>query len=77
MKRFFRNFRFAMFGVSLLCIALGLAILLWPEYAKKVMCYGFGAVLILSGIVTGLFTGICAQLLTRRLGRLVKKDGGG
>ena len=32
--------------------------------------------LILSGIVTGLFTGICAQLLTGRLGHLVKKDGG-
>ncbi len=34
-------------------------------------------VLVLSGIVTGLFTGLCAQFLTRRLAHTVKKDGGG
>ncbi len=67
MKRFFRNFRFAMFGVSLLCIALGLAILLWPEYAKKVMCYGFGAVLILSGILQ-----VASYLTGERVGLLRK-----
>ena len=51
MKRFFRNFRFAMLGVSILCIALGLAVLLWPENAMKMLCYGFGGVLILSGLL--------------------------
>ena len=67
MKRIFRNFRFAMFGVSLLCIALGLAILLWPEYAKKVMCYGFGAVLVLSGILQ-----VASYLTGERVGLLRK-----
>ena len=51
MKRFFHNFRFAMFGVSILCIALGAAVLLWPDYSQKVMCYGFGGILILSGLL--------------------------
>ncbi len=51
MKRFIHNFRFAMFGVSILCIALGVAVLLWPDYSQKVMCYGFGGILILSGLL--------------------------
>ena len=67
MKRFFHNFKFAMFGVSLLCIALGLAVLIWPEYAKKVMCYGFGAVLILSGVLQ-----VASYLTGERVGLLRK-----
>ena len=67
MKRFFHNFRFAMFGVSLLCIALGLAILIWPEYSKKVMCYGFGAVLVLSGVLQ-----VASYLTGERVGLLRK-----
>ena len=67
MKRFFHNFKFAMFGVSILCIALGLAVLIWPEYAKKVMCYGFGAVLILSGVLQ-----VASYLTGERVGLLRK-----
>ena len=48
MKSFFRSFPYATFVVSLLCTALGLAVILWPEYAMKVLCYGFGAGLILA-----------------------------
>jgi len=67
MKRYFHNFRFAMFGVSILCIALGLAILLWPDYATKTLCYGFGAVLVLSGILQ-----IASYLTGERVGLLRK-----
>ncbi len=51
MKRFFRHFRFAVFGVALLCIALGITMLLWPHEVTKVLCYGFGGVLALSGLL--------------------------
>lgn len=51
MKRFFKNFRFAMLGVSILCIALGAAMLLYPAKAETVLKYGFGAVLVLSGLL--------------------------
>jgi len=51
MRLFFRNFRFSMLLVSLLCIALGVALLLWPEQAQNVFCYAFGALLVLSGIL--------------------------
>ncbi len=69
MKRFFRNFRFTSFLVSLLCIALGLAILIWPRYAEAFMCYAFGGVLVLGGIleiasyITGEKTGFINKLL--------------
>ena len=69
MKRFFRNFRFAMFGVSILCILLGLAVIVWPANAMKVLCYGFGAVLILAGLLqmvsylTGERSGLLQKLM--------------
>jgi len=67
MKRFFRNFHFAVFGVSILCILLGLAVILWPDSAMKVLCYGFGAVLILAGLlqIVGYLTGERAGLLPK------------
>lgn len=67
MKRFFRNFPFAAFGVSLLCIALGTAVLLWPDDAMKWMCYGFGGVMILSGILQ-----VASYLAGERVGFLRK-----
>ena len=67
MKLYFRNFKFAMFGISLLCMALGLAILIWPEYAMKLLCYGFGGVLVLSGILQ-----IASYLIGERVGLLRK-----
>ena len=51
MKRFFRHFAFAAFGVSILCLALGIAMLIWTATAMKWISYGFGAVMILSGIL--------------------------
>ncbi len=51
MKLFFRNFRFPMLLISLLCMAVGVALLLWPEQAQSVFCYAFGALLVLSGIL--------------------------
>lgn len=55
MKSFFRSFPYATFLVSILCIALGLSVLLWPAYAMKVLCYGFGGVLIVAGILQTVF----------------------
>ena len=55
MKSFFRNFPYATFLVSILCMALGLSVLLWPAYAMKVLCYGFGGVLIVAGILQTVF----------------------
>ena len=67
MKSFFRNFRYASFAVALLCVGLGLAVLLWPENAMKVLCYGFGGVLILAGILQ-----VASYLLGERSGLLQK-----
>ncbi len=67
MKTFFRHFKFAMFGVSLLCVALGVAILLWPDEARQIFCYAFGAVLILSGIFE-----VAAYLVGKSKGLLQK-----
>ena len=51
MKSFFRNFPYGTFLISILCAGLGLSVLIWPDYAMKVLCYGFGGVLILAGIL--------------------------
>ena len=51
MKRFFRHFRFSMFGVAILCAALGLAVLMWPDRSMSVACWCFGGVLVLSGLL--------------------------
>ena len=67
MKTFFRSFRFAMFFVAILCLCLGLAVLLWPDYAVKVLCYGFGGVLVLAGVLQ-----IAAYLAGDRKGILPK-----
>ncbi len=67
MKLYFRHFKFAMLGVSILCAGLGFAILMWPEYAKKLLCYGFGGVLVLSGILQ-----IASYLICERVGLLRK-----
>ncbi len=67
MKRFFRHFAFAAFGVSILCLALGVAMLIWTATAMKWISYGFGAVLILSGILQ-----IASYLTGERVGLLRK-----
>lgn len=67
MKRFFRNFAFAAFGVSILCLALGVAMLVWTATAMKWMCYAFGGVLILSGILQ-----VASYLAGERVGLLRK-----
>ena len=51
MKSFFRSFPYSTFLISILCMGLGLSLLLWPDHAMTVMCYGFGGVLILAGIL--------------------------
>ena len=51
MKLFFRHFKFSAFGVALLCVAMGVAILLWPTRSQQVFCYAFGIVLTLCGIL--------------------------
>ena len=67
MKRFFQHFRFSMMGVSVLCIALGVLLLLRPGDAIKLFCYGFGAVLILSGLLQ-----IASYLVGERVGFMKK-----
>ena len=51
MKRFLHHFRFATFGIAILCTLLGLALLIWPEQSMNVLGYGFGAVLTISGLL--------------------------
>ena len=67
MKRFFRHFAFAAFGVSILCLALGITMLIWTATAMKWISYGFGAVMILSGILQ-----IASYLTGERVGLLRK-----
>ena len=54
MKSFFRSFPYSTFLISILCMGLGLSMLLWPDHAMTVMCYGFGGVLILAGMILGI-----------------------
>ena len=67
MKSFFRNFRYSTLLVSILCMGLGAAALLWKGDTMKVLCYGFGAVLILAGIIQ-----VVSYLLGDRKGMLQK-----
>lgn len=52
MKKFFQHFHFSVFLIALLCVALGVAVILWPDQAMNVLGYGFGGVLVLSGILS-------------------------
>jgi len=67
MKSFFRHFHFSMFGAALLCVALGIALLLWPDVSQSVFCYAFGAMLVLSGLFQ-----IAAYLVGKQKGFLQK-----
>ena len=67
MKTFFRKFRYATLLVSILCMGLGLVVLLWPDNTMKVLCYGFGGVLILAGIIQ-----VVSYLLGDRKGMVQK-----
>lgn len=51
MKKFFQHFRFATFGIAILCTLLGLSLLIWPDQSMNVLGYGFGAVLAVSGLL--------------------------
>lgn len=51
MKAFFRHFKFSAFVTAILCIALGAAILIKPQWSQTVFCYAFGAILLLCGIL--------------------------
>ena len=50
-KQYFRHIRFPVLGAAVLCLALGVVVLLWPGDTLRVLCIGFGAVLILSGLL--------------------------
>lgn len=67
MKRFFRNFDIAALGASILCLALGIAMLVWTTNAVKWISYGFGAVMVFSGILQ-----IASYLIGDRKGFLRK-----
>ena len=67
MKSFFRNFRYSTLLVSILCMGLGAAALLWKDPTMKVLCYGFGGVLILAGIIQ-----VVSYLLGERKGMVPK-----
>ena len=51
MKNFFRSFPYSTLLISILCIGLGAAVLFRPDNAMTVLCYGFGGVLVLAGIL--------------------------
>ena len=40
-----------MFGAAILCAALGLAVLMWPDKSMSAACWCFGGVLVLSGML--------------------------
>ena len=56
-----------MLGVSVLCVALGVLLLLRPADAMRLFCLGFGAVLILSGILQ-----VASYLVGERVGFMKK-----
>ena len=69
MKEFLQHFRFSMFGAALLCVALGIVLLLWPDVSQSVFCYAFGGLLMLSGLfqvasyLVGKQKGLMAKLM--------------
>jgi len=67
MKRFLHYFRLSVLGIAVLCVALGLAVLLWPGSAMKVLCYGFGGLLVLGGLLQ-----VASYLLGEKSGFLKK-----
>ncbi len=56
-----------MLGVAIMCLILGAVVLLWPGDTLTVLCYGFGGVLILSGLLQ-----IASYLLGEKEGFLRK-----
>ena len=51
MKRFFRELKASLFITSIICIALGIALVAKPDVSAKVLCIGVGSVLIIVAII--------------------------
>lgn len=52
MRGFFRNVRVSYLVSSLLYIAFGLVLLLWPAATGSVLCFAFGGILLLYGAIS-------------------------
>ncbi|SBW05488.1 conserved membrane hypothetical protein [uncultured Eubacteriales bacterium] len=52
MKEFFRNMKVNYLVSSLLYIAFGMVILLWPAATGSVLCFAFGGILLLYGAIS-------------------------
>lgn len=55
MRERLKSLQLSVILAAVLYIALGLVLLLWPDLSSTVLCYAFGAVLLLYGVFT-LFT---------------------
>lgn len=52
MRNFFKNMKVSFMLASILYIAFGVVLLLWPNTARDVICFAFGAVLLVYGAIT-------------------------
>ena len=51
MNEYLKNRKLSFLLASILYLALGLVLLIWPGTATTVICYAFGAVLAIYGLV--------------------------
>lgn len=51
MEKILKKMKTNVVASSLLCVALGLVLLLWPGLSIKIVCTAVGAVLIMSGVI--------------------------
>lgn len=52
MREFIRSMKISFILAAILYIVLGLVLLIWPNTTSTVICYAFGALLLLYGVIT-------------------------
>lgn len=52
MKEFFKNMKVSFLMAAILYIVLGLVLLLWPKTSQDLICFAFGLLLLIYGIIT-------------------------
>lgn len=52
MKEFFKSMKISFILASILYIAFGVVLLIWPNTTRDIICFAFGAVLLVYGVIT-------------------------
>lgn len=52
MREIFKSMKVSFIVASIFCIALGLVLLFWPGVSSTAICYAFGCILLVYGLIT-------------------------